>query len=174
MPVYGALGRPTRRRAMTLIEILVATTVASVVMGVVVSYVVVLMQKDRQVRLFAVQSDRLNQLAETLRTDIRGASEVLLAAQTVLVIRSPEERETRYEITAGGCRRIVAEPQERKPRVDFYGVGPAAAWSLKKESSGRRPLYIATLQWASTAKKSFFQSPFFVYAALGADLPTPN
>jgi hypothetical protein len=158
---------------MTLIEVLVATALASVVMGVVISLVVVLMQKDRQVRLFAVQSDRHNQLAEALRTDIRRADELSLVAPTVLVVRVPDEREMRYEITAGGCRRIVAEPGQRKPRVDFYAVGPAAAWSLKKGPPGRRPLYIATLQRTSATKK-LPETPFFVYAALGADLPASN
>jgi type II secretory pathway pseudopilin PulG len=163
-----------RHRAMTLIEILVATTLASVVMGVVISLVVVLMQKDRQVRLFTLQGDRQNQLAEELRTDIRGAGEVSLVAQTVLVVRTPDERETRYEITAGGCRRMVTAPGEKKPRVEFYAVGPAIAWSLEKGPAGRRPLYIATLQRASAANKSSPDTPLFVYAALGADLPTSN
>ena len=167
--------RRAKRRAITLIEIMVVAALASVVMGVVVTVVVALMQQDRQVRLFAVQSERQSDLAETIRTDIRAASDVSLAAQTVLVIVAPDERQTRYELTAGGCRRIVAEPGVEKPRVDFYAIGSAVAWSLKQGPSGRRPLYIASLHRSATAVKiPSPEMPFLVYAALGADLPAAH
>jgi hypothetical protein len=169
-------GLSRRRRdeccGITLIEILVVAALASIVMGVVVSVFVAILKQDRKVRRFAVEGERQFDLAESIRTDIRSASEVSLAAQTVLLIIAPNERETRYELTAGGCRRIVAKPGVDKPRVDFFAVGPAVAWSLKQGPSGRLPLYIASLHRRVASDKNQSPAmPFFVYAALGADLP---
>jgi prepilin-type N-terminal cleavage/methylation domain-containing protein len=159
------------RSAFTLIEILVVVTLSSIVMSVIAAVFVALIQKDRQVRLFGVHNERQGDLAEMIRTDIRAADDVSLAAQTVLLIEAPEKRETRYELTAGGCRRIVSEPGMKKPRVDFYAIGPAVAWSLKQGPAGRRPLYIASLHRSLTTGNRSTAMPFFVYAALGADLP---
>jgi hypothetical protein len=109
-----------------------------------------------------------------IRTDIRAADDVSLAAQTVLLIEAPNEREIRYELTALGCKRIVNEPGRGKPSVDFYAVGPALSWSLEQGPSGRLPLYIASLQRSIATKKQSAAMPFFVYAALGADRQDHN
>src|SRR5687768_4234832 len=118
MSNYGQ--RRMDRPAFTLIEMLVVVTLSSIVMGVIVVVFVALIQKDRQVQLFGVHNERQGDLAEMIRTDIRAADDVSLAAQTVLLIEAPDRRQTRYELTAGGCRRIVSEPGMEKPRVDFY------------------------------------------------------
>jgi prepilin-type N-terminal cleavage/methylation domain-containing protein len=166
--------RSAERTAFTLIEILVVVALASIVMSVVVAMFVVLIQKDRQVRLFGLHSERQGDLAEMIRTDIRAGEDVSLVAQTVLLVEAPDERETRYELTAGGCKRIVSEPAREKPRVDFYAIGPAVGWSLQQGPSGQRPLYIAYLHRSTKMEKQSTVVPFFVYAALGADLPDAN
>jgi prepilin-type N-terminal cleavage/methylation domain-containing protein len=163
--------RQSARPAFTLIEILVVVALSSIVMSVVVAVLVALIQKDRQVRLFGVHSERQGDLAEMIRTDIRAADDVSLAAQTVLLIEAPDKRQTRYELTAGGCKRILSEPGLEKPRIDFYAIGPAIAWSLRQGPAGRRPLYIASLHRSTKNHKQSMAMPFFVYAALGADLP---
>jgi prepilin-type N-terminal cleavage/methylation domain-containing protein len=159
------------RPAFTLIEMLVVVALSSIVMSVIVAVFVALIQQDRQVRLFGIRSERQGDLAEMIRVDIRAADEVSLAAQTVILIEGPDKRQTRYELTAGGCRRIVSDPRLEKPRVDFYAIGPAIAWSLKQGPSGRRPLYITSLHRSTKSEQQLSAMPFFVYAALGADLP---
>jgi type II secretory pathway pseudopilin PulG len=166
--------RSAERAAFTLIEILVVVTLASIVMSVIVVMLVTLIQNDRQVRLFGLRSERQGDLAEMIRTDIRAAEDVSLAAQTVLLVEGPDERETRYELTAGGCKRIVSEPGMKNPRVDFYAIGPAVAWSLQQGPAGRQPLYIASLHRSTKMEKQSTTLPFFVYAALGADLLPSN
>ena len=85
---HGAAGRG----GFTLIEILVVVTLSSIVMSVIVAVLVALIQKDRQVRLFGVHNERQGDLAEMIRTDIRAADDVSLAAQTVLLIEAAEQR----------------------------------------------------------------------------------
>jgi prepilin-type N-terminal cleavage/methylation domain-containing protein len=159
------------RPAFTLIEMLVVVTLSSIVMSVIVAVFVALIQKDRQVQRFGIHNERQGDLTEMIRTDIRAADDVSLAAQTVLLIEAPDKRQTRYELTAGGCKRIVSQPGMKKPRLDFYAIGPAIAWSLKQGPAGRRPLYIASLHRSTKTNKQSTAMPFFVYAALGADLP---
>lgn len=163
----GSVGRS----AFTLIEILVVVALSSIVMSVTVAVLVAIIQKDRQVRQFGVHSERQGDLAEMIRTDIRRADDVTLPAPTVILIEIPDEREIRYELTAGGCKRIASEPGTGKPRVDFYAVGPAVAWSLTQGPSGRLPLYITSLHRSTKIENQSPAMPFFVYAALGADLP---
>jgi prepilin-type N-terminal cleavage/methylation domain-containing protein len=171
---HSRRNRSAKRTAFTLIEILVVVALASIVMSVIVAMFVALIQKDRQVRLFGLHSERQGDLAETIRTDIRAAEDVSLVAQTVLLVEAPDERETRYELTAGGCKRIVSEPGMKNPSVDFYAIGPALGWSLQQGPSGQRPLYIASLHRSTEMEKHATVVPFFVYAALGADLPDAN
>jgi hypothetical protein len=166
-----ASARPTPR-GVTLVEVLVVVAVTSAVFGVVVSLLVSLMRKDRDVRSFALRFERQGELAEALRVDIRGAREVSLSAQTVLDIVAPDEQQTRYELTAGGCRRISVRPEDAAPRIEFFAVGAAAAWALEPGPAGRRPLFKVTLHRSSAeGDSSPAPLPFLVYAVLGADVP---
>jgi hypothetical protein len=157
---------------MVLVEVLVVTALSTIVMGTVISLAVVMIQRDRAIRSFAVQRERQSELAEKIRTEIRLADDVSLPAETMLVVTAADGTQTRYELTRSGCRRTVTEPGEDKPGFDLFAVGPATSWTLEKGPPGRRPLLIVTLNRAApNADLDARPAPLIVYAALGADLP---
>jgi hypothetical protein len=161
-----------RRSAISLLEVMVVTAVSTVIMGAVIFLAIALKQRDHAVRKLAVESERQSELAETLRSDIRLASDVSLPAETLLVVTAPDGRQMRYELAASGCRRTVVEPGVTAPRVELFLVGAAALWELDNGPAGRRPLRIVTLRRpVATVDARASGMPLLVYAALGADLP---
>jgi prepilin-type N-terminal cleavage/methylation domain-containing protein len=159
------------RRAMTLIEILVAVALSSLVMGVVISFAVALQRSDRNVRSFAVRGERRSELADALRTDIRRATEASLPSEKILAIKLALGGELQYELGDGGCRRVAPARGDSPTQREFFAVGPAETWTLEQAAPGRRPLVMVTMQYAPKDKDSESRpAPLLVYAALGADL----
>jgi prepilin-type N-terminal cleavage/methylation domain-containing protein len=165
------LRRKLFRRAMTLLEVLVALVLSSVLMGVVVSFAVALQRSDRNVRSYALRAERRSELAEALRTDIRRAAEVALPSEKTLAMKLAGGGELQYELGDGGCQRVGAAAGESSPEREFFAVGPADSWTLERADSGRRPLVMLTMQYAQNDKDSESgPAPLLLYAALGADL----
>jgi hypothetical protein len=156
---------------MMLLEVMVVAALTTVVMGVVISFMIALRQRDQSIRSFAVQCERQSELAEVLRTDIRQAADVTLPAETLLVVTAAGGGETRYELTATGCRRTVARPGRQQPGIDWFAVGPATSWTIDEGPPGSRPLLVVILKYTdSKSHTGARQLPMLVYAALGADL----
>jgi hypothetical protein len=168
------LGRPlgAAPRAMVLIEMMVVVALATMVMSVVISLTVSLKKRDQAIRTFGVHCERQGDLAELLRTDIRHALDVSLPAETLLVVTAQGGQQTRYELTATGCRRAVAMPGQKQPGIDWFAVGPASSWTLDEGPRGERPLLVVTLNYADSDSPTGSRLlPMLVYAALGSDLP---
>jgi len=155
----------------TLIEVSVVVALSSIVMGIVISLAIALQQSDRKLRWNGVHTERLTALAETLRTDIRAASDVSVSTEKTLVVASAGVGETRYELTAMGCRRIVADVSaEAGSRRDFFAIDGAHSWIVERGTPGRRPLILVRMHYAKDEDGSERAAPLLVYAALGADL----
>jgi prepilin-type N-terminal cleavage/methylation domain-containing protein len=160
------------RSAMTLIEVLVVVVLSSLVMSVVISFTVALQRSDRNMRSFAVRIERLSELAEALRSDLRQAGETSLRSANQLAINLGGGREIQYELADRGCLRVATAEGSFPPAREFFAVGPAKKWQLEREAGGRRPLAMVTLHFAERDKESESRPPpLLVYAALGADLP---
>jgi type II secretory pathway pseudopilin PulG len=153
---------------MTLIEIMVAVAVMSLLAGVVISLLVGLRDWDRNMRRRGVQNEQMLRLGETMRADIRQAVEVTLPSSEALMIRAANDIVTRYELSPDGCRRIITSPGESKQAVDTFSVGPATSWGLAPGAPGRRPMFAVTLHRASP-NNSEPRDPLVVHAAAGAD-----
>jgi hypothetical protein len=150
---------------------MVVVALSTIIMGAVISLLVALMQRDQSIRLFAVQCQRQSELAEMLRADIRQAEDVSLPAETMLVVTAPDGGQTRYELAATGCRRIVTRPGEQRPGIVWFAIGPALSWVLEKGPPGQRPLLMVTLTYSNAESgKGSARFPMLVYAALGGDL----
>ncbi len=176
--LFAALSiRPRRRRwargAMTLVEVMVVVALTSIMLGVVISLFVGLLRWNHTLRDRSVRSEQLTHLAEAMRTDIRQASDVSLAAEDVLQIALRGEGQARYELLPEGCRRIVEVPGAAGSRLEMFLIGPAAGWTMER-GTGRRPLVMLTLD-RSVADKvpAGGAPPLLVYGALGADLADP-
>jgi type II secretory pathway pseudopilin PulG len=156
---------------MTLVEVMVSVAVTSILAGVVLSLLVGLRDWDRSMRRRSVYNEQLARLGETLRTDIRRASEIALPMARAIVIRSTNEQEIRYELSADGCRRMVTIPGDPTPRTDVFAVGPTTSWTLEPGPSGRRPLFAVTLHRARPNDKGPV-APLVVYATTGTDTAT--
>jgi prepilin-type N-terminal cleavage/methylation domain-containing protein len=159
------------RRAMTLVELLVVVGLVSIVFSIVVLLAVRLRQWDHHVRDHSLHANQMATLADTIRADLRHATSVTLPEKKTVAIASSDRREIRYELQAGGCRRVVKTPGEASPKIETYAIGPAESWKLDTASPGRRPAYTITLGRGDPDKLTTQSAPFFVYAALGSDLP---
>lgn len=159
------------RRATTLVELLVVVGLMSIMFSIVVMLAVRLRQWDHHVRDHSLQANQMATLGEAMRTDVRRAISVTLPEKKSVVIVSSDSREIRYELQPGGCRREVKTPGEASPRIETYTIGPADFWELDTAAPGRRPAYTITLERADPDKVTSPLAPFFVYAALGSDLP---
>jgi hypothetical protein len=159
---------------MTLVEVSVVVALSSVVMGVLISLTVALKQRDRTIHSFALESERQSELAELLRSDIRGAVDVSLLSDTVLVMTRPGGGGIRYEISPTNCQRVIADPRGAKPRFDSFAITGASNWSLEPGPVGRRPLLFVTLNRARPGNdKNAGRFPLLVTSVLGADVPIP-
>jgi prepilin-type N-terminal cleavage/methylation domain-containing protein len=160
------------RSAMTLIEVLVVVVLSSLVMSVVISFTVALQRSDRNMRSFAVRIERLGDLAEALRSDLRQAEETSLRSANQLAINLDGGGEIQYELADRGCLRVATTEGSFPPAREFFAVGAAEKWHLEREAGVRRPLAMVTLHFAERDKESESRpAPLVVYAALGADLP---
>jgi hypothetical protein len=156
---------------MTLIEVLVAVVLSSLVMGIVISFVVALQRSDRGARAFALRGERASELALALRSDLRQAAEASLSSAKTLAIKFAGGRAILYELADGGCQRVGGAPDQLSER-EFFAVGDAESWTLERDVTGRRPLIMVTMNFAKKDKERESQpAPLLVYAALGADLP---
>jgi hypothetical protein len=157
---------------MTLIEVLVAVVLSSVVMGVVISFAVAMQRADRNARAFVVRGERLSELAFSVRSDLRHAADASLPSTRNLAIKLAGGREIHYELVDGGCRRVCGAGDQFAPEREFFAVGAAESWTLERAATGRRPLIMATMDFVRKDKDPGSQpAPLLVYAGLGADLP---
>ena len=168
------LGRPgirkngRRRSATTLVELLIVTTLVSILMAVVGTLAVHLRQWDRHVRDHSQHDTQLTNLAETIRADIRLATSITQPEKKILAITGPDGRQIRYELQPDGCRRTLKFPGDS---TELFAIGPANSWKLETATPGRRPAYTVSLERSDSDQATSQPVPFFVYAAVGGDLP---
>jgi len=158
---------------MLLVEVMVAVTLTSILLGVVISLMVALRQWDRRVRDHSVQTEQLAQLAETLRADIRQAVDVSLPVKETLIVVAPGSNPVRYELRPEGCRRSVEDPDGTSPKMDVFAIGPVEPWKLERVEGGRRPAIVLSLDKPHADRSVDGPPKLLVYASLGADLPNP-
>ena len=156
---------------MSLVEVLVVATLVSILFTVIVTLAVHLRQWDRQVRGHSLHANQLADLAETLRADLRRATSVSQPDKKTVAIVGPDNREIRYELQPGGCRRVAKTPGDKSPRIETFAIGPADSWKLGTASPGRRPAYSITLERSETDKATSHTAPLFLYATLGSETP---
>lgn len=166
------------RRGFSLIEMTVVIAVSSVLLGIVVSYIIALKQWDRNARSKSLRGMQMLALAESLRTDIRGGSDVLLSVEGPLVIMAGTGVQMRYEFRDEGCVRTVVTADVKTPdseagRRDLFAVGGGGRWKVERKETGRRPLIEVTVEPSASENQSkeSWSPPLCVYAALGADPP---
>jgi type II secretory pathway pseudopilin PulG len=160
-----------RRRATTLVELLAVVALVSILLTVVGTLAVHLRQWDRQVRDHRQHTSQLAVLAEKMRADVRRSTNITLPAKNTVAIDGPESREISYELEFGLCRRMVKTRGEQSPKIETFAIGPVDGWKLETAAPGRRPAYTISLERSDSDKATSRQAAFFVYAALGSDLP---
>ena len=164
-----------RRRAMFLAEVMVVVAISSILLGVVVTMLIGVRQWDRKFRNHGVHSDQLARLSSSIRADARRAADVTLPSANTLVVTAADKSQTRYELAADGCRRIIKRtvdgPDEQ---ANLYTIGPSQSWTLERGAPGRLPTTIVSLTSPSSDKSVTDVVLLYVCAAVGADLPAPE
>src|SRR5215213_4788976 len=151
------------RRATTLVELLVVVGLVSIMFSIVVLLAVRLRQWDHHVRDHSLHANQMATLAEAIRADVRHATSATLPEKKTLAIVGPDNREIRYELQPGACRRVLEIPGEASPRIETYAIGPADSWKLETAAPGRKPAYAITFGRKEPDKAASQPVPFFVY-----------
>jgi prepilin-type N-terminal cleavage/methylation domain-containing protein len=99
-----------RRRGFTLIEMLAVITVMTALMGLAVTLLILLMTADRTSRRQLIENEQIEQLAASLRRDVRAAvtaevTDTPQALQSRLVLNTGAEQSVEYVISAGRITR---------------------------------------------------------------------
>jgi hypothetical protein len=140
-------------------------------MAVVGTMAIRLRQWDRSMRDHSQHNSQSTSLAEAIRADIRRATAVTHPEKNIVAIAGPAGSEIRYELHTDGCRRIFKSPSEKSGRIESFAIGPADSWVLETANPGRRPAYTISLARPDVDKATSQPVPFFVYAAVGSDMP---
>jgi prepilin-type N-terminal cleavage/methylation domain-containing protein len=165
---------PSDRRAMTLVEIMVAVALTSVLLSVVISVSVGLQRWDSRFRSDRARRANLNQLAEMIRSDVRRAAAAPVAEQDRLVLTLPDQREIHYELQPDCCWRTIAQPGNTTESKVPYMIGKDNSWGVERVPSGRWPAIEVSLEGPAARDNGIQLPTLYVYASLGADLPNAN
>lgn len=155
---------------MTLIEVLVAVAVSSVLMGVAISLLLGLKKWDRNLREQSLRNEQTIRLINSIRSDIRRAADVTQPSDQTLDIRLMDEAHVRYELTPEGCRRIAIVSGESGTRAELFAVRNARSWNVERRTDGRRPMIALTLNRAGQSA-DHVPAPIVVQVILGAETP---
>jgi hypothetical protein len=156
---------------MTLVEVMVAVALSSILLGVVISVTVSLQRWDSRFRSDRVRSDNLSELAEVLRSDIRGASAASVTEKDRIVLTFPDRREIRYELLPDGCLRNVTQSGNATDGKTSFMMGKDGSWQVERVESGRWPVIVVSLEGPAADDRSIHLPVLYVYASVGADAP---
>src|SRR4051812_18207167 len=151
-------------RAMSLIEVMVVMTVASIVLSAATGLIVQLRRWDNRVRENVLVGDEASRLAEIIRDDIRNATNVTKTSPTVLTILGRNSEETRYTLQSDLCRREVKKPGTQAANMDTFTIGPSAAWQVEPAAAGRGPAFAISLERPSPEQTTTRTAPLYIYA----------
>lgn len=161
---------------MTLVEVMVAVAVTSVLLSVVVALIAGLQQWDRRFRELNLHRDQLAQLIEIIRTDIRNAKDVVVSNPQVLEVEDASSGMIRFELTPKGCLRTKLTDRKTSSSRELFSIGGNLAWQLDRNNSGLRPLVAIAIQVPSNSGSNGDARKVLgeVYAVIGADRPSQN
>src|SRR5262245_65044424 len=97
-PSHLGSARKSARRGLSLVEMLVVVTLMSMLLATLTTIAVRLRQWDRQIRDNSVHGDQIAALADSLRADAGGGTDLKLLSPDTLVIENTEKREIRYRL----------------------------------------------------------------------------
>jgi type II secretory pathway pseudopilin PulG len=155
---------------MSLIEIMVATALMSILLGVAASLAVSLQQWDRRFRTTAVRLDDQARLAEVVRSDVRSADHVSVPKKGTFILASHNQRQIRYNFRPDGCERTVASAKNATESHEEFTIGMNGSWQVETDATGRQPAVVVSFDDSPTTGKGIWSSNMYVYATLGADI----
>ncbi|HEV3121825.1 MAG TPA: prepilin-type N-terminal cleavage/methylation domain-containing protein [Isosphaeraceae bacterium] len=161
----------TKRRGVTLVELLVVISVGSVMLGLCVGMIHVVLRLDRGGR--AQVSDRMARarLAQCFRADVRAAlrTEPATGRSQKLMLILPEERIVEYRIEPGRVLRVHTEAGTLKNQDAFPLPRQSEAHLELEERAGKTFAGLVVLNQERAALASAAAGEFRVQAVLGKD-----
>lgn len=161
--------RRAGRRAFSLVETLIAMTLASLILGVTLTLAQSLMLADRKLHDRPAALAQLARLADGIRADIRLATDVSRPDEKQLAIQITERERIIYELTANGCQRRRVPSDGDGNRPESFSIGGALSWHIERMPTARHPLVSVTLRPDADSDSRSAPPPFWILAALGAD-----
>ncbi|MHB1036496.1 MAG: PulJ/GspJ family protein [Pirellulales bacterium] len=161
-----------RRRGVSLIEMLVAIEVGTVVLGLAVGLLYLLFQVQTNSRERLAAGHSVDRLAEQFRQDVRAATGLMPAGegtdpQSRLAFALPLDRSVEYRLTGNVALRTEQAGQKVLRRETFALLpGDTIHWETRPERKELVSLIIAS---AGQAEKNRPTRSLKIDAALGAD-----
>ena len=155
------------RRAYSLIETLVATSMTTLLVGLAAGLIHVALQGDRQARARLTEDAGLARLASTFRDDVRAASAAEARPDAGLALTVPGGTMVEYAIQNGRVARVVNEGGKVRRRDAFaLPTGSSARW--ERFDDGGRPFVVFASERPAADNRPASPS-IRIEAALGAD-----
>ena len=141
-------------------------TLMSMLLATLTTVAIRLRQWDRQMRDNGVHGDQVAALADSLRADASGGTELKLLSKDTLVIENTDKHEICYTLQSDGCRRDVKSSKNASRSTTTFTIGPFEAWKVESGPTGRRAAYTVSLARPDSEKATARVVPLFVYAVL--------
>jgi prepilin-type N-terminal cleavage/methylation domain-containing protein len=158
-----------RRPGFSLVEMLVSVVLASLLLGLAISFIHALLLADRKLRDRPAALDQCARLADELRADIRRAFDVTQPDEKRLVIQFSATERAEYELTPHGCQRRSARAESSGARADLFAIGNGLTWQIQRRPAARNLLVTVWLQSSGQSAGGASLPPIWIVAALGAD-----
>jgi len=161
------LSNSKNRRAYSLIEMLVAISMTTVLVGLAAGLIHVALKVDLEARARLAEDAGLARLASTFRDDVRAATAAEARPDASLTLTAPGGTVIEYAIRPGRVARVVREGGQVRRRDGFaLPTGASARW--ERFDDGGRP-FIAFASERPAADNRPAWAATRIEAALGSD-----
>lgn len=153
---------------MTLLEVVVAITIVTVILGLTTRFLQVIQSAERDLRSETKLLVTINDLGPQLRTDIRNSKRAEIGgerADTLLLLRDEASETVKYQLLDGAIERTTDDPTSR--RREFFRI--PGDWKRLWEVTDGEAKLVVQLQ---NQRSSRFSSPLErmeISARLGQD-----
>lgn len=127
--------RPSRS-AWTLVELVIAGALLSLLMGMVVSLLAALIHSRQSSNQRALERADAHRLTTVLRSDLREAILISQPRADVLAVILPTGQNVRYTLAGSQCIREASAMADAAGTSDRYRVGPASEWEIVRPAEG--------------------------------------
>ena len=155
-----------RRRASSLVEVLVVISLTGLMFGVVVTTLASLLRHQQATRTRVAERSEIIRLTDALRSDLRRGAQLSQPNPMTLEVVPTTGFKVRYEISGDKCLRQVVPDWWGRPRHEGFTIGPVSGIRLVEEQEGDMTSRTLWIDRAADDVTGVGQPPIRIVAAL--------